>query len=68
MVQRHSFCSNCLRSEQCVLAKKLNASFYKAVYAACELYRISFITVINMHGSASQYETYQVWIGLFLFF
>lgn len=58
MVQRHSFCSNCHRFEQCVVAKNLNASLYKAVYAACELFGISFIMVINMHDTASQYETY----------
>lgn len=66
MVQRHSSCSNCHRFEQRVLAKNLNASLYKAVYAACELFGISFIMVINMHESASQYETYQAWIVYFI--
>lgn len=48
------------------LPKKLNASLYKAVCAACELFRISFIMVINMHDTASQYETYQTQIVYFI--
>lgn len=66
MVQRHSFYSDCHRFEQCVLAKNLNASLYKAVYAACELFGISFIMAINMHDTVSQYKTYQAWVVYFI--
>lgn len=46
--------------------QNLNASLYKAVYAACELFGTSFIMAINMHDIASQYETYQAWVVYFI--